>query len=112
MDRKVIALLACFLLAGCSAGEVIVVEPPKDPDIHVTGYQVVPRFSGFELTLGIPALAPIPIIGPSLAEAIRLRAGNSDTIIVPVLREDEFIHAAKVAAARARLQLPADQPRP
>ena len=101
---KTLAIFVLFL-AGCASAsnsKVVVIPPPADPDAHVIGYQVVPRFTGFEFTIGIPALAPIPVIGPALAEAIRLKAGGYDTIIIPILAEDQFLHQARVAAARAR----------
>ena len=100
--RAISLLVSCLLFAGCSSGRTVIVPAPTDPDTHVIGYQVVPRFTGIEVTLGIPALAPLPVIGPSLAEAIKLKAGGYDTIIIPILAEDQYRHEARIAAARAR----------
>lgn len=101
---RAISLLLCLTLAACSStnGHVIYVPAPTDPDTHVVGYQVVPRFTGIEVTLGIPALSPVPVIGPALAEAIKLKAGGYDTIIIPIIQEDQYRHEARIAAARAR----------
>jgi hypothetical protein len=91
MVRSVIAVLALVLTAGCAAsGGVYEIKPPNDPDMHVVGYTVQPRFTGYELTFGIPALAPIPIIGPALAEAIRFRAGKNDIVVIPIMHEDQY----------------------
>jgi hypothetical protein len=92
MVRSVIASFILLLLtAGCAAsGGVYEIKPPNDPDMHVVGYTVQPRFTGYELTFGIPALAPIPIIGPALAEAIRFRAGKNDIVVIPIMHEDQY----------------------
>lgn len=101
---RAISLFLFLLLTACSStnGHVVYVPAPTDPDTHVVGYQVIPRFTGIEVTLGIPALSPVPVIGPALAEAIKLRAGGYDTIVIPVIQEDQYRHEARIAAARAR----------
>jgi hypothetical protein len=90
---RTLIVLCVLMLTGCatiSQGSVYEVRPPDDPNIHVTGYDVIPRFTGYELTFGIPALSPVPIIGPYLAEAIRFRVGKNDIVITPRLAEDRF----------------------
>lgn len=66
------------------------ITPPLDADTHVIGYNVVPRFTGYEVTFGIPALSGVPIIGPTIAEAIKFRAGKNDVVVVPILQEDMY----------------------
>jgi hypothetical protein len=88
---RLLGLLLLIGLAGCvSSGNVYEVQPRPDPDVHVIGYDITPRFTGYELTFGIPALAPVPIIGPYLAEAIRFRFGKNDIVITPRLTEDMY----------------------
>lgn len=99
-----LCLILTLLLTGCTStnNRVVIVPPPNDPDAHVTGYQVIPRFTGIEVTAGIPALSFVPVIGTALAEAIKLRAGGYDVIVIPILAEDQFTHEVRVNAARAR----------
>lgn len=98
MRTLLLAAVSLVSLTGCQA----MYKPPyevkhqKEPETYTREYRVVKGYSGYEISLGIPALGWIPVVGPYLSEMIRFRSGVNQDVIVPVMEESIYVHQARI----------------
>lgn len=93
-------------LTGCATQHVeplVVPIPDRDENVtYFSHYQKMEGFNGYEVTVGIPALGWIPVVGSFLDEMFRFRAGGRQDILVPVMEESQYVQEARARAAAAR----------
>lgn len=97
---RILPLIAVSLvsLAGCQAmyKPPYEVKHPKESETYTREYRVVKGYSGYEVSLGIPALGWIPVVGPYLSEMIKFRSGVNQDVIVPIMEESVYVHEARI----------------